>query len=94
MDKAFHIYNKAGFHVTTIHCNQEFKHLMDKISDDLDVEMNYTTTGKHVPEAEQNNWTLKSSGAKCSLPRFYGRVTLLLWDLFYGRAARATGPPF
>jgi hypothetical protein len=40
MDKAFCIYNKAGFHITTVHCDQEFKHLMDKVSDDLDMEMN------------------------------------------------------
>jgi hypothetical protein len=45
--------------VTTVHCNQEFKHLMDKVSDDLDVEMNYTMTGEHVPEVERNNRTLK-----------------------------------
>jgi hypothetical protein len=32
------------------------------------------------------------SSAKCSLPRFYGSVTL---GFFYGRAVRrATGPPF
>jgi hypothetical protein len=35
MDKAFRVYNKAGSSITTIHCDQEFKHLMDKVSDDL-----------------------------------------------------------
>jgi hypothetical protein len=59
MDKAFHVYNKGGFTITSVHCDQEFKHIMDKISDDLNVEMNYTTTGEHVPEAERNNRTLK-----------------------------------
>jgi hypothetical protein len=59
MDKAFRVYNKAGFTITTVHCDQEFKHIMDKVSDDLNVEMNYTTTGDHVPEAERNNRTLK-----------------------------------
>jgi hypothetical protein len=33
--------------------------MMDQISDDLDIEMNYTTTVDHVPEAERNNCTLK-----------------------------------
>jgi hypothetical protein len=28
-------------------------HIMDKISDDLNVEMNYTTTGEHVPSCCQ-----------------------------------------
>jgi hypothetical protein len=59
MDRAFRIYNKAGFRVTEVYCDQEFKHMMDKVSDDLEVEMNYTTTGEHVPEAERNNRTLK-----------------------------------
>jgi hypothetical protein len=29
------------------------------VSDELDVEMNYTTTNEHVPEAERNNRTIK-----------------------------------
>jgi hypothetical protein len=52
-------YNKTSFTITTIHCDQEFKFMMDQISDDLDIEMKYTTTGDHVPEAERNNCTLK-----------------------------------
>jgi len=33
--------------------------MMDKVSDDLDVDMNYATTDEHVPEAERNNQTIK-----------------------------------
>jgi hypothetical protein len=32
---------------------------MDQVSDDLDVDMNYTTTDEHVPKAERNNHTIK-----------------------------------
>ena len=33
--------------------------MMDKVSDDLDVQMNYTNAQDHVPEAERNNRTIK-----------------------------------
>jgi len=58
LEKVFRLYNRADFTITTIRCDQEFKHLMDKVSDDLDIKMNYTATDEHVPEAEQNNRTI------------------------------------
>jgi hypothetical protein len=33
--------------------------MMDKVSDDLDIEMNYATAGEHVPEMERNNRTIQ-----------------------------------
>ena len=33
--------------------------MMDEVSDGLDIEMNYTNAGNHVPEAERNNRTIK-----------------------------------
>jgi hypothetical protein len=32
---------------------------MDRVSNDLDIEMNYATTDEYVPQAEQNNQTIK-----------------------------------
>jgi hypothetical protein len=29
MDNAFRVYNKAGLYATTVHCDQQFKHLAD-----------------------------------------------------------------
>ena len=52
LDKVFRLYNRAEFTITTIRCDQEFEHLMNKVSDDLDIKMNYTATDEHVPEAE------------------------------------------
>ena len=31
---------------------------MDEVKDELDVDMNYTSQGEHVPEAERNNRTI------------------------------------
>ncbi|MGC8551173.1 MAG: hypothetical protein ACP5M4_15960, partial [Acidobacteriaceae bacterium] len=58
LDKILHWYNDAGHIIKTIYCDQEFKLLMDQVKDELDVDMNYTTTDKHVPEAERNNRTI------------------------------------
>ena len=33
--------------------------MMNKVNDDLDVEMNYTNASSHMPEAERNNGTIK-----------------------------------
>ncbi len=32
--------------------------MMDEVKDELGVDMNYTTTDEHVPEAERNNITI------------------------------------
>ena len=52
-------YNKAGFRVKTIHCDGEYREMMEKVLDDLDVHMNFTNVHNHVPEAERNNQTIK-----------------------------------
>ena len=59
LDIAIRPYNKAGYRIKEIHCDQEFKHMMDQVSDEMDIEMNHTTTGEHVHEAERHIRTLK-----------------------------------
>ena len=59
IDMVFRHYNIGGFRIKSIHCDQEFKPIMDKVSDELGIEMNYATTDEHVPEAERNNRTIK-----------------------------------
>jgi hypothetical protein len=58
LDLIFRHYNNAGYNITTILCDQEFKPIMDLVNDELGVAMNYTTTDEHVPEAERNNRTI------------------------------------
>ena len=45
-------YNKAGFTIDTIHCDGEFKELMDRVKDKLGINLNYTAKHEHVSEAE------------------------------------------
>ena len=52
-------YNDAGYFFKHVHCDQEFRSMMDYVADELHVKMNYASTGEHVPEAERNNRTIK-----------------------------------
>jgi hypothetical protein len=42
LDQILRHYNRAGFVIRTIHCNGEFRGMMEKVEDDLDVDMNFT----------------------------------------------------
>jgi hypothetical protein len=59
LDMVLRLYNSAGFHIKTIHCDREFCAMMDKVKDDLGVCINFTKALDHVPEAERNNRTIK-----------------------------------
>ena len=59
LDQILRFYNKGNFYITTIHCDGEFRAMMDKVSDELDIRMNYTNAHDHVPQAERNNRTIK-----------------------------------
>jgi len=58
LDKFLRHYNKAGFRIRQIRCDQEFQKNMDAIKDNLDIDMDYPPKGDHVPEAERNNRTI------------------------------------
>ncbi len=59
LDCILRAYNKAGFFIERIYADQEFKPNMAAIIDNLDIEINFTSTDEHVPEAERNNRTLQ-----------------------------------
>ena len=52
-------YSKGRFVIKTIYCDGEYRAMMNKVSDNLDVVMNYTNASNQVPEVEQNNGTIK-----------------------------------
>jgi hypothetical protein len=58
LDMVLRLYSSAGFQVKTIHCNGEFRAMMEKVKDDLGVRMNFMNALDHVPEAERNNRTI------------------------------------
>jgi hypothetical protein len=59
MKSVLRVYDDAGFRIKRIICDQEFRHMMERVSEEFNVEMNYATAGEHVPEAERNNRTIQ-----------------------------------
>ena len=57
LDKVLRLYNAAGFEIKVIHVDREFKPLMDKVKDDMQVHMNYTN-------ACQNGYSGRSQCAR------------------------------
>ena len=55
IDKVLRDYNKAGMRIKVMRCDNEFRTLMDEVSDEMDIEMEYAAPGEHQPEAERNN---------------------------------------
>ena len=48
------VHNHTGHTVTKILCDQQFATIMNTVKDDLDVHMNYTSSGEHESVAERN----------------------------------------
>jgi hypothetical protein len=59
LDKILRHYNNAGFVITHIHCDGEYRAMIEEVMDNLDMVMNFTNAQDHVPEAERNNRTIK-----------------------------------
>ena len=59
LDTVFRIYNKAGFKITTIHCDNEFQPIMKSMEDVYGIRMNYASPQEHVPEVERSIRVIK-----------------------------------
>jgi hypothetical protein len=59
LDMVLRLYKSAEFHIKTIHCDREFRAMMEKVKDNPGVQMNFTNALDHLPEAERNNRTIK-----------------------------------
>ncbi|CAJ1946081.1 unnamed protein product [Cylindrotheca closterium] len=55
IDKCFRLYNARDFTVKKIYCDGEFRPVFEPMKDELEVQMNYASRGKHDPNAEQNS---------------------------------------
>jgi len=59
LDVVIREYNKNELRIRRIHCDSEFKSIMDPVADDMDIEMNYANPDEHVPDIERSNRVLK-----------------------------------
>ena len=80
LDKVLRVYNAAGFLVTTIHADNQFKPLFEPIKDDLDIDMDYVPAQAHVPEAERNNRTIKERIRVAFYRLPYHRIPHIMMD--------------
>jgi hypothetical protein len=89
LDMVLRVYNSAGFHIKTTHCDGEFRAMMEKVKDDLGVRMNFPNALDHVPEAERNNRTIKERvrAAKHRLP-YKALPRTLIWYLVSTQASQ------
>jgi hypothetical protein len=46
-------YNKTGYTIKEIHCDQEFKHMMNEVSDEMGVETKHASIREYVHEGER-----------------------------------------
>ena len=59
LDQILIKFNSIGFTITIIHSEKEFKPLIYKVEDLLDVTMNYSNPGEHVTEIYLNTRIVK-----------------------------------
>ena len=52
LHKVFKIYNRAGFHVREIRCDNEFKPLQAVLQETYSISVNFANPQEHVPEAK------------------------------------------
>jgi hypothetical protein len=56
LTKVLRLYNLGGFRVERIHCDDEFRSVMDFINRKYpSITVNYCNAQEHIPEAERNN---------------------------------------
>jgi hypothetical protein len=57
IDELLALYKRGGFTISEIHCDNEFRKVMDPLSarQDPPIKMNYAAAQEHVPRAERNN---------------------------------------
>jgi hypothetical protein len=57
MEELVAVYKRGGFNITDIHCDNEFRKVMDPFSagQTPPIKMNYVAAQEHIPRAERNN---------------------------------------
>ena len=59
MQEILQIYRNAEFNITTIHCDQEFKHTLQEFANENKITLLCTAAQAHIPRAERNIRVIK-----------------------------------
>jgi hypothetical protein len=54
LKEVIQLYNKAGFKITKIRADNEFRPLKETLFNNFGINMNFSNPQEHVPEAERN----------------------------------------
>jgi hypothetical protein len=88
LSSVFRIYKNAGFRITVIGSDNEFRPLIEHLSDIYDVTMNFANPQEHVPEAERNNRVIKER-IRATYHRLpYRRLTRTLVKILVSESAK------
>ena len=79
LDEVLRIYNHCGYKIETIHCDNEFRPMMDPIKDDMGIHMDYCPATAHQPDAERNNRTIKDRVRSTFHRMPYDNIPMVLW---------------
>ena len=55
LDVILRHYNNEDYEIKTIHCDREFKSMMDEVADEMHINMVYASSNDHVPDIERSN---------------------------------------
>ena len=59
LDTVFSTYNQGGFFIQYIHCDNQFRPLLQELTNDYGVTINYANPQEHVPEVERSIRVIK-----------------------------------
>ena len=90
IDESLRIYNKAGFLVTDVHCDTEFKCLEKEMSDDENhnIRMHWVPRNQHVPEIERAIRTMKERIRSMWHAMVYARIPKVMIKLLVYRQVK------
>ena len=81
------MYNKAGFKIKRIHCNNEFSSIMDPVANEMGIEMNYLAPHIHVLDIKHNNRVIKERFRIAHYRMPYKKIPkIMIWYLAMVRA--------
>jgi hypothetical protein len=72
------VYNRAGFVIRAVHCDQQFESIAPKVERELNIYMNCVGTQDHVSEAERNQCTIKERFRSVSHGLHFNRMPPLM----------------
>jgi hypothetical protein len=83
------MYRKAGFQVTHMYCDNEFKPLMTQLADqEPNIQLNYSSLNEHVPDIERRIHVIKERIRSTYHRLLYDRLPKILVTILVSESAK------